>query len=300
MKAVHVIIGFLDKLRKDRVGAYAAQTALFILMSAIPLLMLLLSAVQYIPVTRQVLESGFERYLPASVQPFVLSVMQEVYSKSITILSITVVVSLWISAKGMQALADGLNSVYGIEETRPWIVLRLRAVFNTLLMLAAIIIMMLLIVFGKRLETLLVKHVPFLGGIMSQFVARRLFLSAVMLMLVFDIFYVVIPNRRATLLGQLPGAMFCTISWLVFSYGVSIYINYFNGFSMYGSLTALVIIMFWLYFCMYFLLLGGAINYYFNAMFRKIRMRLRMRRREKKRAALEEKGNSVQEADTRQ
>ena len=39
------------------------------------------------------------------------------------------------------------------------------------------------------------------------------------------------------------------------------YVDVFQGFSsMYGSLTTIVLIMLWMYFCMYSILLGGEVN----------------------------------------
>ena len=41
----------------------------------------------------------------------------------------------------------------------------------------------------------------------------------------------------------------------------SVYVDVFTGFSsMYGSLTTIVLIMLWMYFCMYCILLGGELN----------------------------------------
>jgi len=40
----------------------------------------------------------------------------------------------------------------------------------------------------------------------------------------------------------------------------SLYIDRFNGFNMYGKLTAVIIMLLWLYFCMYLLLVGAKIN----------------------------------------
>lgn len=46
------------------------------------------------------------------------------------------------------------------------------------------------------------------------------------------------------------------VSWIF-----SIYVDVFKGFSsMYGSLTTIVVIMLWMYFCMYITLLGGELN----------------------------------------
>ena len=42
---------------------------------------------------------------------------------------------------------------------------------------------------------------------------------------------------------------------------LSIYLDIFEGFSdMYGSMTTIVLIMLWLYLCMYVILLGGEVN----------------------------------------
>ncbi len=60
---------------------------------------------------------------------------------------------------------------------------------------------------------------------------------------------------------QLMGAAFSAVGWMIVSWIFSVYLNIFKGFSsMYGSLTTIVLIMLWLYFCMYILLLGGEVN----------------------------------------
>lgn len=63
---------------------------------------------------------------------------------------------------------------------------------------------------------------------------------------------------------HLPGAVFAAIGWMVVSWVFSVYVDIFEGFSsMYGSLTTIVLIMLWLYFCMYSILIGGVINVMF-------------------------------------
>ena len=43
-----------------------------------------------------------------------------------------------------------------------------------------------------------------------------------------------------------------------------LYVDKFNGFSTYGSLTTIVILMLWLYACMYIIMIGAYINRYFK------------------------------------
>ena len=66
---------------------------------------------------------------------------------------------------------------------------------------------------------------------------------------------------KTTLRKQLPGAVFTACGWLLLSFFFSVYLDVFEGFtSMYGSLTTIILIMLWLYGCMYIILLGGEIN----------------------------------------
>ena len=78
-----------------------------------------------------------------------------------------------------------------------------------------------------------------------------------------------LPNRKATFKSQVPGAVLIAAGWSLFSYFFSLYFELFPGFSnMYGSLTALIMVMLWLYICMNLLLYGAEINSYFEKQFR--------------------------------
>ena len=52
------------------------------------------------------------------------------------------------------------------------------------------------------------------------------------------------------------------------SFAFSIYVDYFDGFGAYGSLTTVVIIMIWFYMMMYILLIGAHINRYFGPVYK--------------------------------
>ena len=77
---------------------------------------------------------------------------------------------------------------------------------------------------------------------------------------IFAVMYTYIPNCKLKFSHQIPGAVFSATTWNIFSWGFSMYIQQFNGFDMYGSLTTIVIVMLWLYFCFYLFLIGAHIN----------------------------------------
>ncbi len=272
---------FLDKCKRDNINAFAAQSAFFIIVSAIPFLMLFSSLLQYTPVTEGVLMNIINHTLPTYVAPFFVSIVDEVYNKSIGIVSVAAVVAIWSAAKGFQYIANGLNVINGLEETRNWFVLRFWAIIYTIVFVIAVVITLVLLVFGKSLKMVILQYVPILAGVTEIVLRLRSLIMLGILILFFAVLFQMIPNRKASFRLQLPGAVLCAVAWYVFSFGLSIYVGYFNGFSMYGSLTTIVLIMLWLYFCMYIMMICAEVNVMFEESFEK--WMLRRRQKSKKR-----------------
>lgn len=266
---------FLDKCKRDNINAFAAQSAFFIILSAIPFLMLFSSLLQYTPVTEGVLMNIINHTLPTYVAPFFVSIVEEVYNKSIGIVSVAAVVAIWSAAKGFQYIANGLNVINGLEETRNWFVLRFWAIIYTIIFVIAVVITLVLLVFGKSLKMVILQYVPILAGATEMVLRLRGLIMLGILILFFAVLFQMIPNRKASFRLQLPGAVLCAVAWYVFSFGLSIYVGYFHGFSMYGSLTTIVLIMLWLYFCMYIMMICAEVNVMFEESFEKWMLRRR-------------------------
>ena len=71
---------FIRKISGDRVGAFAAQSAFFMLLSLIPLLLLLLTMIQYTPITKANVLEAVVQVFPKSVNQLVVSVVDQVYN----------------------------------------------------------------------------------------------------------------------------------------------------------------------------------------------------------------------------
>lgn len=85
---------------------------------------------------------------------------------------------------------------------------------------------------------------------------NRIYFSLPVLTFFWDLVYKFLPNRGAsgktTLRKQLPGAFFTACGWIALSFIFSIYLDIFKGFTnMYGSFTTIILVMLWLYGCMY-------------------------------------------------
>ena len=252
-------------LGSHHTGAYAAQAAYFFVLSLIPIILLLLTMVQFTPVTRQDVMAAVTQVFPTSVEGLISSIVDQVYRQSSTIIPVTIIVALWSAGKGVLAMTSGMNLIYENTETRNYFYLRLRASFYTVIFILAIVLSLSLSVFGNSISIIVYKHMPVLTTIMDFLIRITTLLTLVVLTLFWDMVYKYLPNRtnlsKTTMKQQLPGAVFTSCGWLLISFIFSVYLDIFTGFSsMYGSLTTIILIMLWLYVCMYVILLGGELN----------------------------------------
>ena len=253
-----------EAIAGNHVGAYAAQTAYFFMICMIPIILLLLTLVQYTPVTKADVMTAVIQVFPSSVDSMMTSIVNQVYNQSMGIIPVTVLVALWSAGKGVLAMSTGLNCVYQCRETRNYVLLRLRATLYTVMFILVIILLLVLSVFGNSLNLFIGEHVPILAKAADQLIQARVFIAPVTLILFCLLTYEFLPNRGDRWMKHFPGAVFAAIGWMVVSWVFSVYVDIFEGFSsMYGSLTTIVLIMLWLYFCMYSILIGGVINVMF-------------------------------------
>ena len=249
------------KFKKDNISAFAAQAAFFFVLSMIPMLLLLLTLIQYTPVTKADVMAAVVQVFPKSVTSTLISIVNQVYNQSRAIIPITALAAMWSAGKGVMSITYGLNSVYDNSETRNYVIIRVRSTFYTLLFIIIIIFSLLLSVFGNTLSLFINEHVSWFSRVMEAMLKARAILTIPILILFSLLIYKFLPNHKTKLKYQLPGAVFTACGWMIASFVFSIYLDVFKGFKdMYGSLYTIVLIMLWLYFCMYTILLGGEIN----------------------------------------
>lgn len=255
----------MDVVSSHHTGAYAAQAAYFFVLSMIPIILLLLTMVQFTSLTKDYIMNAVLQVFPTTVEGLIESIVDQVYSQSGTIIPITVLVALWSAGRGVLSITNGLNCVYESRETRNYVYLRIRASLYTVIFLMAIILSLVLSVFGNRIAIMLNQHFPVLVRLIDMVIRSRTLITLCILTLFWDTVYKYLPNRKnigkTTMKKQLPGAIFTACAWQVISFVFSIYLDIFTGFTtMYGSLTMIILIMLWLYMCMYVILLGGEVN----------------------------------------
>ena len=161
LKLIVWIQNFLNKIRRDRISAYSGQSAYFIILSALPFILFLLTLVQHLPFTLEMIKDSIFLVIPEPYAPTVTAIFNDIHVESgTTLLSVSVIMTIWTAGKGIMAISGGLNSVQQVEENRPYLILRIKAAVYTLLFAVMIIFTVLVLVFGNRIYLWLQSFMP--------------------------------------------------------------------------------------------------------------------------------------------
>lgn len=246
---------FSKKLDGDSVDSYASQSSFWILISFIPFVMFVLTLLQIIRFEETNLLFVFIRMLPEPVENMLRMLFSEIKAPQ-GLLSMTALVCVWSSSKAMYALLKGLYAVFDVPKKRNYIVMRTLAVLYTLALAVVLLVSMGLLVFGDMLFLRLMQYLP---PAFSVLVGRLGPLMGFVILLVFFwLMFIAIPRKQVSPKNALWGASLAAAGWVLFSFFFSIFVENFSNYAtIYGSLAAIVILMMWLYICMYILLIGG-------------------------------------------
>ena len=251
---------FLDYIGQLNISVYASHASFFITLAVFPMLLLLVSLLRYTGISVDSLTETLEGVFPAALIPFVKKQILNAYQNSSgTLLSLSALMALWSSGRGIYGLLNGLNSVYGVQENRGWLYTRVVSTGYTIAFLLVLLLTLVLHVFGNSL----MRFVPDRWAFWVNRLNQRFFLLVIIQTAVFTLMYMALPNKHNKLTDSCPGAVFASVGWLVLSGLYSKYVENFSEYSnIYGSIYGLALSMLWLYCCVCILLYGGAINAY--------------------------------------
>ena len=276
MRIYRILRGFARQMSRVNVNAYASSTAFFIFLSLIPMIMLICSILFFSPPLQESDLLAAVGLFPPSISPFLFSLVQRIYYSTFGMVSVTAIVTVWSAGKGVLALMRGLNAMNGVVEDRNYVLQRLIASFYLIIFLVTVVFSLTVMVFGNLLAGVVIRHAPGMEALFELLLHLRGIFSWCIMTMIFAAMYTYIPNCKLKFSHQIPGAVFSATSWNLFSWGFSIYVQHFNAFDMYGSLTTIVILMLWLYFCFYLFLIGAHINRFLEP-FRRMRERTKKR-----------------------
>ena len=256
---------FFSGMGSRRLTTYSSSCAYYLFMSLVPVIMLLVSVLQYTPLTRDVVLEAVADYVPDSLYEIVYFIVTSIYNGGRVALTVSILLTIWSASACMKALLRGMDSVYDAERKEDYIRFSLRACFYMIIFVFILMLSFFVMVYGGKILDYIEQSMPVNRSLDFLFTLAkylRFVIILALLALVFCLLYKWMPARRLKFRRQLPGAVFSSVAWAAFSFIFSFYVSLSDRFGAYGYIGTIMVAMIWIFYCFYFLLLGGFINHY--------------------------------------
>lgn len=265
---------------KGAVTSRASSIAFSFFTAIFPFLLFIIILIPYIPVDGFELE--FNEFLSTILPPqtsefFFQNIFQNIYTDgNAGLISSVFVLALLLMANGVSALFSGFESSFHTQLTRTIVRQYLYSIGVALILT---FLMILTIAILGYFELYVIKRVRFeldkLGyeteseGIMMVAVAKYIFFVIMVYFATATLYYFGTQEGKHSKFFS-AGALLTTILIIVFSYLFGIYVTYFSTYNeLYGSIGALLILLFYIWLISNIMLLGFELN----ATIRKLRRR---------------------------
>jgi membrane protein len=255
----------------DRVFGHAAELGFYFLFALFPTLfcagsILGLAARSAHQITDKLLEY-LSLVIPTSALGTVLSTFNETTAAASSgKLTFGSIAAVWSASVGISAIQDTLNAVFKLRDHRSYVVARIYAILLTVLVTVLVGSGLGCIFAGEFAAALAVRTLRYhLLATVAEIAIRVVAwsFSGSILALSFAVIYYWAPDWGAERRWHwlTPGTMIGILGWLLASFGLRLYLHFFNNFTVtYGSLGAVIILLTWFYLSGLMLLLGAEID----------------------------------------
>lgn len=260
-----VVLRTWKESTKDNIGIVAAGVAFYGFVAMVPLFgaIILTYGLFADPQTVVRHASSLTSAFPADVAKLIaqqlLNVVHTSGGKKGIGLVIALAVAFWGARNAASSVVTALNIAYEEEEKRSFF----RVTLLSLEITAGAVVMALLVGAAVALLAALQDILPNLGtvGIVLGKVATYLLLAAVAAAAAATVYRYGPSRDEAKWKWITPGSVFFSAVWILLTLGFGFYVSNFGNYgATYGSLSAVIVLLTWLYLSSYVLLLGAELN----------------------------------------
>lgn len=254
---------FFRDFKRMKLGTFAAAGTFYLFLSLPSIILIVVSVLPYTNIEAAMLERLLQRLFPTYLYDLIESLVNNIYVASGARLSVSIVATVWTASLCMAALMRGLRASYDVDKRENYLVLRIKALFYMVLLLATGFITLGVIVFGRQLFYLALDHLGLNEGFRAFAgllrIGRYVFVF-ILMNVTFVLLYRFASGTKMTLRHHFIGAVFTTLCWLGFSSLFSWYVSRSAVYSVYGVLGTVFIAMLWVYYSLFLMLIGGYLN----------------------------------------
>jgi membrane protein len=243
---------------KDKVDTVAGGLTFFGVLAIFPFLLFAVSLVGLIldRTTATALINELYRVVPRAVADILserINALTE--GQSSALLTFSALGTIWAASGGIAALADALNTAYGVEDSRPFWKRRGLAI---LLTIGGAVFFVAATAIAVATPTI---AAYFPGPLSTVILWARLPVSALIIMTILAVLYYLLPDVEQDFKFITPGSVVAVVMWIIASLGFSFYVGRFGTYEViYGALGGVIILLLWMWISSMAVLVGAEIN----------------------------------------
>lgn len=253
-----------DEIGENNVSIVSAGVAFFAFLAVFPAIGALVSiyGLAMDPQSIQQQLSNISSVLPDQALEIIEKQLEAIVSTSGSALgwsmALGILLSLWSANKGTKSLFTGVDIAYGTSDSRGFFRQNALTLLFTLAAVVLVIISMAVIVVFPAI----VGYLNLPSGLETLIgYGRWLILAAIVVSFLAAIYKYAPAKKASNFRWVLPGALLATLLWLIASWGFSFYVKNFGSYGeVYGSISAVVVLLLWLFLTSFIILIGAELN----------------------------------------
>lgn len=263
---MRIIWKLIQRARRDGATGLAGMIA-YNFFLALPIVLILVASVLALLPVGDIVDE-ITKQLSVLVPGDVLSLLTRVLrqslrqgSETVPTVLLSLLGALYVMNNGYAGLISSLNRIYGFDENRGWLRVRLQALILSVIAAFFIISALAMALVAPLIVNALTDDKGF--NLTAGLWLGRLRWPAIVVLALLGIesTYRYAPCGRLKFGLLSPGTLFATASWLIATLGFGYYVNNFSSYqNIYGSLGSVIVLLTWMWISAITFLIGAEIN----------------------------------------
>lgn len=255
-----------EQMNHREIKALPEQIAFNLIMAIVPLLVVIVQLGTYLSLNTDLVKYLITAYAPQEVQQLLLYLFDTTSApQSGTLFVLLTAISFfWLISKGFYGISTAANTTYQVPLMKFAYLERIFSFMMLCFMILLLVVAIILALFGQAIISL-VFHLLNIQVDSYMIILLNTLRSTISFISYFSFFvllFYLAPTIKIKIHEIIPGALVTAVGWSVASIGFSFYVNYIANYNkFYGSLSVIIILLFWLYILGYTIMIGLQVNY---------------------------------------
>ncbi|XVG95439.1 YihY/virulence factor BrkB family protein [Eubacteriales bacterium KG127] len=240
---------------------FPAQMAFYMLLSLVPMVIVLSQVLGIFDISINYMYHLIENYISGDIGDTMASLFN--YKPSSANNLVLTITAAWAASKVMIPMHRLSNYTYsdGKYTSKGVIKEKIKSIIMVIIMVATLVFTLVVLVYGKIIVNATIGYVYDNKTVDVLWTYLRWPVNIILYFMIVSINYYIMPSKKIKFREVIPGSIFCAIGMMLATIGFSIYASQIANYDIiYGSLSSIVAMMFWLFLLAQILCLGVIFN----------------------------------------